>query len=131
MNIDKLHSKAFKYGQEQHQDAHVNRHHAFANSVVYLVTGMSGGAGPSVREHLVSWALAGDGHIGSVNTNLGSLTVITPDSRVKRAGEWSYAEAILFAEPIVYGQLPELAKRVYLQEHCFDDDPADLEQLRG
>lgn len=119
--------KAFIYNTPS--PYHLN---AFGNSVVYLVLGVfpSNGGGPSVRSHLVSWSLVGDGTRSQIETNLGSLTVLNPDGRIKSAGQWKFTEACEYAAPICFGALPALAKTVYKQEHCFDDDPQDLLILR-
>lgn len=132
MDYTKILEKARKWGESKHPESSSHRHAAFANSVAYLVTGASGGyGGPSIREHAVSWALAGDGTNTPIDTNLGGLTIQVPDGRLPRAGEWSFERACQFAEPICYGQLPAIAARIQQEEHCFDDDPADLEELRG
>lgn len=123
--------KAMEWGKQNHPDSPIQRHAAFANSVNYLVTGASGGyGGPSVREHCVSWALAGDAFNVPTPTNLGMLTMQLPDGRLPQAGRWGFEKACAFAEPICYGGLPSMAKRVYQNEHCFDDDPSDLEVLK-
>lgn len=124
--------KAKKWGQKRHPRSPMQRHAAFANSVVYLVTGSSGGYGrPSIREHAVSWALAGDGFNALVSTtNLGDLTIQFPDGRIPRPGQWDFDRACQFADPIVYGPLPAIASRIVQQEYCFDDDPDDLADLK-
>lgn len=100
---------------------------AFANSVQYLVTGYSGGyGGPSIREHLCSHALVGDGENISTPTNLGNLTVSYRDGRLPRAGKWSFDRACEFCKPICFGQLSRYALKVVQVEYCFDDDPDDL-----
>lgn len=124
-----LHEQALAYSFKHYPKFHLHRHHAFANSVVYLVKGYSAGIGPSVREHLCSWALAGDGDIGSTTTALGKLTMITPDPRFPLAGEWEYERAVQFCEPIIFGPLPKLARRVIEQEAFFNDDPEDIQEL--
>ena len=124
--------KAMNWGKNKHPEATIQRHAAFANSVSYLVTGGSGGyGGPSIREHCVSWALAGDGYNTTVQTNLGGLTMQFPDGRLPQAGQWTFEKACQFAEPICYGNLPAMAKKVHQSEHCFDDDLSDLEELKG
>lgn len=131
-NYSEILEKALETGKQKHPDAPNQRHAAFANSVAYLVSGVSGGyGGPSVREHCVSWALAGDGYNITVQTNLGELTMQFPDGRLPSAGEWEFEKACRFAEPICYGNLPAMAEKVYKQEHCFDDDPTDLEVLKS
>lgn len=123
-NYSEILDRAFKWGQSRYPASSNYRHSALANSVAYLVTGGSGGyGGPSLREHLVSRALAGDGFVA------GGL--VFPDGRIARPGEWDFDRACLFAEPIVYGrQLPKNAALVAATEYCFDDDPEDLEELR-
>lgn len=124
--------KAMQWGKQKHPAAPIQRHAAFANSVGYLVTGASGGyGGPSIREHCVSWSLAGDGYNVPTQVNLGELIVQFPDGRLPQAGRWTFDKACEFAEPICYGSLPAIAKKVSQVEHCFDDDPEDLETLQG
>lgn len=109
MEYSEILQNMLKYGQKKYLDAHLSRHAAFANSVAYLVTGMSGGyGGPSIREHCVTW-----------------LAI----KERKMAGTWSVDDASKFAEPICYGELPLIALQVYQNESCFDGDPADLERL--
>lgn len=126
MDRNQILEKAKKWGQKHHPRSPVQRHAAFANSVVYLVTGGSGGyGGPSIREHAVSWALAGDGF----NSTLGP-TIQFPDGKIPRPGQWNFDQACEFADPIVYGPLPAIASRIVQQEYCFDDDPEDLKFLK-
>ena len=121
---------ALAWGKVKNPNRNNYRHCAFANSVSYLVTGGSGGyGGPSIREHAVSWSLAGDGYNSPVETNLGNINTQFPDGRLPRPGEWEFERACQFAEPICYGQLPAIAKRIYQEEYCFDDDPDDLRDL--
>lgn len=129
MKISQVLSKAKNWGQKKYPSAAMQRHAAFANSVCYLVTGLSGGyGGPSIREHAVSWSLISDGS-RITQTNLGNLTVLLPDGRLPMPGHWDFNRACQFAETIVYGQLPAIAKAIIEQEHCFDDDPEDLKLL--
>ena len=109
MNYKSVLDSALELGKNHHTGRSIALHAAFANSVAYLVTGMSGGyGGPSVREHLVShYALA---HY--------------------RPGKWDFPSACSFAEGIVYGELPlDDAHRIAMQEYCFDDDPEDSRKL--
>ncbi len=125
MDWDAAFNKAFAWCQDKYPDASEYHRHAFANSVAYLVTGASSGSGPSIREHCVSMALAGDGE------NVGLFQF--PDGRVARAGEWKFERACEFAEPICFGPLPQMAHRFWAEQCqiCFDDDPADLALLEG
>lgn len=128
----KVLEQAMNWGKEKYPNASENHHAAFANSVQYLVDGVSGGyGGPSIREHAVSWSLAGDGSNISMQTNLGALTVQFPDGRLPMAGEWEFEKACEFAAPICFGQLPAIATRIYQEEYCFDDDPADIEEIKS
>lgn len=101
---------------------------AFANSVAYLVTGMSGGAGgPSLREHLVSWSL---GRVRQVIGPAGGqpITMIEP-GELPLPGNWDFEAACRHAMPLVFGP-PQQHVTALLQiaaaEQCFDDDPGDL-----
>lgn len=132
MDYSKILEQAYAWGQKKHPESNKYRYAAFANSVAYLVTGGSSGyGGPSIREHCVSWALAGDGFNVPAQTNLGTLTMQIPDRRLPSAGEWEFEKACQFAEPICYGKLPAIASKIAQQEHCFDDEPADLAELGG
>lgn len=133
-NIDreKVLYQAKAYGEQRHPDASNYKHCAFANSVIYLMTGASGGfGGPSLREHCVTWSLAGDGLNVPVNTSIGRLVIQSSDGRLPRAGskEWTFEKACEFAEPICYGILPAIAKKISYCEPHFNDDPEDLAAL--
>ena len=104
-------NQARSWAALHHPDAAIQRVAAFSNAVAYLVTGGSGGyGGPSIREHLVSHAIA-------------------PDH--PSPGNWEFNAACEFAAPICFGPI-DLAAALTIQqrEHCFDDDPADLAALR-
>lgn len=122
--------QAMQWAIANRPESSVQHKAALANSVAYLVTGASGGyGGPSIREHAVSWALAGDGYNVSADTNLGALTVQFPDGRIPRPGQWGFNAAVQFADPICFGILPASAEQIIQAEHCFDDDPADLQEV--
>lgn len=109
---------------------------AFANSVAYLCSGWSGGyGGPSLREHLCSWALAGDEGLNETASLNGlAITVQYPDGRLPRAGHWEFEKAVKFCEPLCFEPAQRYLKilvQISEREYCFDDDPADLEALRG
>jgi hypothetical protein len=124
--------KAKDWGEKNYPNKSNHRLAAFANSVQYLCTGFSGGyGGPSIREHAVSWALAGDGSNHQVESNLGKITIQFPDGRLPAAGEWGFKEACEFAAPICFGNLPAVAGRIYREESCFDDDPQDIRLLES
>lgn len=128
LEIEEIIKDACAWGEERYPNAAVQRHRAFINSVAYLVTGVSGKyGGPTIRQHCVALALAGDGE----NHFNGFFWIQLYDERVKRAGKWSFPEACQFAEPICYGKLPSIAKEFW-KEHkhqCYDDDPLDLVEL--
>jgi hypothetical protein len=95
--------------EERKPEASPQKKAAFANSVAYLVTGWSGGyGGPSVREHAASYRFLG------------------------MAGRFSFDEAVrvLIADDgPIFGPISDLHRQLWLTEHCFDDDPADVEEL--
>ncbi|MEM9944687.1 MAG: hypothetical protein AAF810_01295 [Cyanobacteria bacterium P01_D01_bin.36] len=131
MDYSKALENALAKGKELYPSARMQHHAAFANSVAYLVTSASGGyGGPSMREHAVSWALAGDGYNLSAETSIGSVTLQQPDERLPRAGQWDFDKAVEFAKPICYGNLPAVAAKIYQFEHCFDDSPEDIEAVK-
>jgi hypothetical protein len=128
MDWQEVFAKAHKWAVDNYQ-SNDYRYAAFGNSVAYLVTGVSGGSGPSIREHAVSWSLAGDGYNVPTETSLGTLIIQSPDGRLPMAGGWEFEKACEFAAPICFGQLPAIARKIIEQEYCFDDDPEDLKLL--
>ena len=130
MDLSELFEKAWAYSLIRHPQASVQKRHAFANSVVYLVSGYSSGSkGPSIREHLVSYSLAGERGMVVPNKRKG-LTLVHPDGSLPMAGDWTFENACTHCEAIVYGPLPlAKAREVAAYEYCFDDDPEDLEVL--
>jgi hypothetical protein len=101
--------RAMALVQERKPDASAQKHAAFANSVAYVVTGMSGGyGGPSVREHAVGHTITG---------------------RMSFDGA---VELLIKDDGLIFGPLTDLHRLCWQDEHCFDDDPEDvaaLEQL--
>lgn len=94
--------------EERRPDASPQKKAAFANSVAYLVTGWSGGfGGPSVREHAAT-RLYGS----------------------RKPYDFQEAVDLLLDEngPI-FGPLTSVHRACWREEHCFDDDPSDVEQL--
>lgn len=123
---------AIKIGKASNPAAPEQHHQAFQNSVAYLVTGLSGGSfGPSVREHSVSWMLAGSrGKHEKLQTDLGAITLLYPDGTMPAAGQWGFEKAVEFASSLCYGQLAPIHFLCYENEPCFDDAPEDLFQLK-
>lgn len=123
---------ALECGKNLHPSAPIQHHAAYANAIAYLMTGASGGyGGPSCREHAVSWAMSGtNGRQEQVETNIGTLTVQYPDGSLPPAGQWEFEKALKFAEPLCYGELTEIHYKCYKNEHCFDDAPEDIEQIK-
>lgn len=104
---------------------------AFANSVAYLTTGFANGC--SLREHLVSWSLAGRGAIEAVAWGDEAITAISPDGTLPRAGDWTFEAACSFAAPLCFNPASmyrDALLRILEREHCYDDDPEDLEALQ-
>lgn len=107
---DKILEDALAYGRTHAPSGGKYHMSAFANSVAYLCTGMSGGyGGPSVREHTVSYSLEGK----------------------LPSGEWEFKSACLHCFPLCFGGLNQQHLNVWkeLKELCFDDDPEDVEIL--
>jgi hypothetical protein len=133
---DEILLKAMAWAKENKPEASIAHKAAFANSVQYLVTGWSGGfGGVSLREHLVSWSLAGvNGRTETVSIGGEAMTAIYPDGSLPMAGEWSFEDAVKFAEPLCFGSVNDYRNtllQIQEREHCFDDDPQDLADLRG
>ena len=104
---DNVLNKARVIAEERHPGASSCRHAAFANSVAYLVTGFSGGfGGPSVREHVASGLIRNGKMI------------------FERA-----VEALIGQDGLIFGPLTDLHRFCWENEHCFNDDPADVAEL--
>ncbi|MFQ3619177.1 MAG: hypothetical protein SNJ57_19430 [Cyanobacteriota bacterium] len=123
--------KALEWANQNRPTTSTQHRAAFANSVAYLVTGASGGyGGPSLREHLVSWSL---GTVGAVNIGGQAMTTITP-GRLPMPGQWTFEAAVAHAAPLCFNHASKYLNtllQIQEREYCFDDDPADLEALRG
>ena len=134
--MDDVLEKAMKWAKENCPNASMNHKAAFANSVQYLVCGYSGGyGGPSLREHLVSWSLAGrEGLNEAGNLNGVAITIQYPDGSLPRVGDWSFDKAVEFCNPLCFDGAEKylnLLVQIQEREYCFDDDPSDLDVLRG
>ena len=109
MDYSKVLEDAKKFIDAAKPNASSQKRAAFANSVAYLVTRMSGGfGGPSVREHAASYEL-GD-------------------------REWSYGDAVAELQRddgLIFGPLTPAHRTCFQNEHCFDDDPQDLAELNA
>lgn len=129
-------NKAMEWAQMNHSNASAQHKAAFANSVEYLVTGASGGyGGPSLREHLNSWSLAGAlGSVDAIDIAGEAMTLLKPDGSLPLPGQWSLDAAIAHCEPLCFEPATKY-KNILLQiqerEYCFDDDPEDIAILRG
>lgn len=125
---------AYDWAIANHPTQSLHHRAAFANSVAYLVTGASGGSGPSMREHLVSWSLARGGEISSLALGDEAITVLHPDGTLPMAGQWRIEDAIAHCSPLCFDPAEKYLKtllQIQEREYCFDDDPADIEALRG
>jgi hypothetical protein len=126
---------AIAWANSHHPSASIQHKAAFANSVSYLVTGGSGGlGGPSLREHLCAWSLAGNaGSVEAIAIAGEAMTLLKPDGSLPMPGQWLVDAAIAFCEPLCFGEV-EPYRNTLLQiqerEYCFDDDSADLEALK-
>jgi len=128
--------KAMEWARLNHLTASTEHKAAFANSVAYLVNGGSGGyGGPSIREHLVSWSLAGkSGSVEAIAIAGEAMTLLNPDGSLPMPGQWSFDAAIAHCEPLCFDpaeKYRDLLIKIQEREHCFDDDPEDIKALRG
>lgn len=128
--------KAMQWAESNRPNESIQHKAAFANSVAYLVTGASGGyGGPSLREHLVSWLLAGKaGKNEAVNIGGTAMTLQCPDGSLPRAGTWTFEKAVFHCNRLCFDpavQYKNTLVQIQEREYCFDDDPADLKSLRG
>jgi hypothetical protein len=105
---NKVLTQARELSEKERPEASAYKHAAFANSVAYAVTGWSGGyGGPSVREHAAA-------------------RVTRPEMTVEDA-----CEELLKKEGVIFGPIIDLHRAMFRDEHCFDDDPEDLEILNS
>lgn len=99
--------RAMEYGKKKHPNAPVEHHAAFANSVAYAMTGMSGGyGGPSMREHWASRII-----VSSFGAGFDRCT---------------FEQAIEAVEECCFGELTYEIALMSQCEHCIDDCEADL-----
>ena len=130
VSLEDIYQRASSLGKQKFPNASWQKHHAFANSVCYLVLGSSKlGPGPSVREHAVTYAVmislkARKGEF--FNPDKRKSRIWYPPEGAKLFGSYSFEEAVKIAEPVVYGRLTELHFDCWLDEFCYDDDPEDL-----
>ncbi|MCP4523058.1 MAG: hypothetical protein GY828_02455, partial [Candidatus Gracilibacteria bacterium] len=87
-----------------------SKHHfAFANVVGYLVTGYSGGyGGPYIREHYAV--------------------------RLSKERDMSFEKAVrsmLPSEGPLFREFTDEHKKVFIQEHCFNDPECDIEAIKN
>jgi len=93
---------------DQAPDASPQLRAAFANSVAYLVTGLTGGyGGPSMREHAVAHTYAG-----------------------RRLPYPEAIEELMNPNGLIFGPLQPVHFACARKNHCFDDDPKDLQTLK-
>ena len=105
--FDAILKRAMDFGKEKYPNAPVEHHAAFANSVAYAMTGMSGGyGGPSMREHWASRII-----ISSFGVGLNRC---------------SFEQAVDAVEECCFGELTYEIALMSRCEHCFDDPEADL-----
>lgn len=127
--------KAMEWAKSHYPDSSLQHKAAFANSVQYLVTGASGGyGGPSLREHLCSWSLAGtNGLVSATNLAGEAITMLYPDGSLPMAGEWNFEKAVIHCAPLCFDDAHKhraILIQIQEREYCFDDDPADLKELK-
>ena len=124
--------QALDWAKEHYPDKSIYLQAAFANSVSYLVTGLSGGyGGPSLREHLVAWSL-GQTEAAALPDGT-AVTVLVPGS-LPPPGQWRFEEACRHAATYCFApaeQHLETLLCIWEREYTFDNDPEDLEILRG
>ena len=109
MEYDDVLTRAVKLGKERYPSAPAEHHATFANSVAYLVTGMSGGfGGPSMREHQASRI----GHSAGLVSNC------------------TFEQATEAVELCCFGPLTYEHACMLNVEHCFDDAPGEEAEAR-
>lgn len=119
-----------QWAKTHYPDASNHHISAFINCVTYLMTGASAGiGGPSMREHLVSWSLAGKhGQITTVPMLGTKVTALIKDGSIPDPGDWDLDAALSYCAPLVFGDVSQYRDRlqqIRFQECCFDDDPSD------
>ena len=106
MEHDSFLQRAYDYGKARHPDAPIEHHEAFANSVSYAMTGMSGGfGGPSMREHYAS-------------------RMIIQEFGV-RSGRCTFEQAVNLLDKYCYGSLTKDIAWMITTECCFDNAPGE------
>lgn len=107
MSSEEILEEALNIARIEKPSASVQKHAAFANSVLYLISGGSGGyGGPSVREHAACHKYAGE--------------------------KYSLKEAIFLLlndDGPIFGPITDLHRYCWKNENCFDDDPEDVEAV--
>lgn len=107
MQYDEVLSQAMELGKKKHPNSLQHHHASFANSVAYLVTGMSGGyGGPSMREHQASRIGHAQGQVGA----------------------FDFDDAANSVENCCYGPLTMEHAEMLEVEYCFDDAPGEQDQ---
>ncbi|MGH3857231.1 MAG: hypothetical protein ACRDR6_27860, partial [Pseudonocardiaceae bacterium] len=102
---DEVLNQARGLGEQRHPAAGLEQHAAYANSVAYGVTGMSGGfGGPSMREHQCSRVISNQGGAGTL----------------------TFDSAAELLDSLCYGPMTTDIARMRTEECCFDDSEADL-----
>lgn len=123
--------EALEWAKHNRPNSSLQNKAAFANSVSYFITGFSGGfGGPSIREHLCSWSL---GTVTSVSIEGETMMAIVP-SDLPMPGNWELNDAIVHCDQICFGPIDQYRNQmiqIMEREPCFDNDPSDLEALRG
>jgi hypothetical protein len=106
---DEVLERARQLVEKQKPKASGQHKAAFCNSVAYLVTGWSGGyGGPSVREHAASWLYAG-----------------------KRYSFDDAVDLLIQDDGVIFGPISKVHRQCWNEEHCFDDDPVDVNELES
>lgn len=110
MDHNSVLNEAMALINERKPEASIEKRAAFASSVVYLVTGYSGGiGGPSVREHAVSHTHGPGG--GK-----------TFDKAV---------ELLIADDGLIFGPIRKIHRSCWQIENCFNDDPFDKAELEA
>lgn len=133
--LAKIWARFYTYGAHRHADASMEKHSAFASSILSLTRAIAWSPpgfpqGPSMRALAVDYSVAGpNGTYKTIETAHGNLLVIEPDGTLPPAGEWLLHRSMYWSEHYCYCPIEKELKLfdlVWLNTYHFDNDADDI-----